>query len=356
MSAAEPARKFTRRIVLLVCACVAICSAASAAEKVDPDKVRVSISPPAIKVMCKAPASFSFTIHNDSRRDLVVALGGDNRNRLGRPNSFSVRVTGAGGKVVPQPEVGPEFGGISWMQKIPSKGKYDVGLYMPHWADIQSAGTYAITVKRILRVQYAPAGGLTDDSLTAIDVEAKGTLEVAPYAAGPMGKLIDKLGAEFLTSHSGSAMRDLANIQDSCVIPYFVKGIESGRYSIQFGSLRALGNYDDAAAFAALKRGMRLSADDIENASTRKVAVQLAVNLRHACAGALSQSPHPGAIAFLLTQRSDPAEAVRITILHVLGDMPPAKALPVLREMATDKSERVRNEAKRYIALLTAKK
>lgn len=350
----------SNRIILVLCGCLALQSTVSADEKVDPGKVRVSLTPKVTTVMLKAPTSFSFTIHNDSHRDLLVRLGGDNRNALGRPNSFKIVVTDSGGKPVAQPDAGGDFGGRSWMHKIPALARHDVQLYLPHWVTFESAGKYSISVKQTLKVIYGPVeGALPDDQLTAIDVKATGQIEVTPYDAKKLRKLIDKLGVELLKPNSDvseAAMRDLSNIHDKRVIPYFIKGIETKRYSIQFGSLRALGRYDGEKAFAALKRGMQLSADDVENVTRRKVANQLAINLRHVSAVALSSAAHPDAIPFLLTRRTDPSEAVRITILHVLGKMEPAKALPLLREMANDHAERVSNEAKRYIGLISAKR
>ena len=346
-------------MILVFCCCLALKAVVAADEKVDPGKVRVSLTPEVTTVMLKAPTWFSFTIHNDADRDLLVQLGGDNRNALGRPNTFKIAVTDPDGKLVAQPDAGGDFGGISWMHKIPARGKHDVKLYLPRWATFETAGKYSISVKRTLKVIYGPVeGALSDDQLAAIDVKAAGQIQVTPYNDKKMGKLIDKLGTKLFKPNSDAseaAMRDLSNIRDERVIPYFIKGIETKRYSIQFGSLRALGQYDDENAFAALKRGMQLSADDVENVTKRKVANQLAINLRHVCAVALSSASHPDAIPFLLTRRTDPSEAVRITILHVLGKMEPAEALPILREMAKDNVERVSNEAKRYIKVLSKK-
>ncbi len=347
------------RVLLLLSVALVLDSNVSAFDDVDSSKIRVALTPGVTSIMFKAPTTLSFTIYNDSDRDLLVELGGNNRNGLGRPDSFKVNVTDANGKPVSQPDAGPSFGGISWMQKIPPHENHEVKLYLPHWGTFESPGTYTISAARTVKAIYGPVeGALPDDQLTSIDVTAKGQIEVTPYDFETMGKLIEKLGGELLDRNSDlseSAMRDLSNIHDERIIPHLLKGVETKRYGIQFGSLRALGHYDDERAFAALQRGMQLSADDVENATRREVADQLAINLRHVSAVALSSSPHPEATQFLLSRRSDPSEAVRITILHVLGRMEPNDALPILREMANDKVERVSTEAQRYIDLLSQK-
>lgn len=93
------------------------------------------------------------------------------------------------------------------------------------------------------------------------------------------------------------------------------------------------------------------ASDMMANATTEKVAGQLADNLRHAAAVALSNSSHPKAKNLLLSMWDDPYYGVRIDVLHVLGKMDTPESLQVLWEMADDNNEIVRNEALRYIAL-----
>jgi HEAT repeat protein len=51
-------------------------------------------------------------------------------------------------------------------------------------------------------------------------------------------------------------------------------------------------------------------------------------------------------------QRHDESENVRLTVLHALVKIPADEALPLLDEMARDRSARVSIEAKRYAGLL----
>jgi len=44
-------------------------------------------------------------------------------------------------------------------------------------------------------------------------------------------------------------------------------------------------------------------------------------------------------VTFLLSKRNDASEAVRITVLHVLGKMKPAEAIPILLEMSHDQAK-----------------
>src|SRR5690606_33185903 len=87
---------------------------------------------------------------------------------------------------------------------------------------------------------------------------------------------------------------------------------------------------------------------DVKN-TTKELANQSAANLRHSVAVALSKSPHPEAIPYLLSKRNDTSEGVRITIVHVLGNLKEEEAVPILTEMTLDKSEMVSKEAKRHL-------
>ena len=97
--------------------------------------------------MLNEPVFLSFEIRNYSPQALCLGVGGDYRNSLGRPDSFTVTVNRADGTAVPQPKaVG--FGGISGCAYIPVAESHIIKLFLPHWALFEETGSYTINVKR----------------------------------------------------------------------------------------------------------------------------------------------------------------------------------------------------------------
>ena len=118
----------------------------------------------------------------------------------------------------------------------------------------------------------------------------------------------------------------------------------------------ALAKFKHDDALRGIKAGLVTQAADMRaHATTDALAGQLADNIRHSAAVALSRSPHPEAMKLLLSLWQDPYYAVRIDVLHALGKMKSAEALELLRKMSTDSNETVRNEALRYLKLRTEK-
>ena len=310
--------------------------------------------------MLGEPAYLSFIVRNHSKQDLQVLVGGDYRNALGRPDSFKVTITNANGKPVSQPDSGPQFGGITGPQKVPANGNYTFKLFLPHWATFDKTGTYSIVTKRTLELsKYTPDRWDSNEKRTDVQAQASTKIEIIPQDKKKLGEIISDLGEAMLGADEDKAelaASTLSYIQDERVIPCFVKALETRSYEQKFTALRALAKFNNDAAFQALKVGMKTRGKDIVNTTTKELANSLAENVRHAAAAALSKSLHPDAIPFLLAQRKDTSEGVRITILHVLGKMKPADAIPLLQEMADDKSKLVSDEAKRYLKSLSAQK
>ncbi len=172
-----------------------------------------------------------------------------------------------------------------------------------------------------------------------------------------MEEVIAALGERLLgppTDETESAGRMLSYIQDERVILHFIKAIETRGYEQKSTALRALAKFKDEAAFAALKRGFETKGQDIGWTTTPEVANQLAENIRITAAAALAQSPHPGAVPFLLSKRHDACQGVRMTVLHLVGKMKAREAIPILRDMTQDESQLVREEAQRYLRLFSS--
>lgn len=69
-----------------------------------------------------------------------MTVGGDYRNRLGRPQAFTVDIVGMDGKKIPQPDAGPTMGGLVSTVEIAAKREYVFRLFLPDWAMFQTPG------------------------------------------------------------------------------------------------------------------------------------------------------------------------------------------------------------------------
>jgi hypothetical protein len=360
-------KRLLRVLVLLLVAAACVCHSmaqerknSQQSEATNTQQIEVSLVSDKPKIMLGEPVYLSFIVQNESDQDLQVVVGGDYRNSLGRPESFSVIVTRDDGKHVPQPDAGMSFGGLIGPQKLPSKGNYVFRLFLSHWATFEEVGNYTIVAKRTLKLRKnSPTRWNFNEPTTDVSAGADTTIEVVPSDRARIGEVIEGLGTTMLAERwdkAEAAADALSYIQDERVIPYFGRAFETNDYELKFKALGALAKFNDDAAFQIIKKGMETKGGDIGNTTTEEVANQLAENIRNAAAFALAKSPHPAAIPLLLSRRNDPSEGVRLTVLHVLGKMKAEEAGPILQEMVRDKNERVSNEAKRYLDLFSSKK
>lgn len=323
-------------------------------------QIEVTLVPDKPTIMLGEPIYLSFVLKNHSEEDLNITVGGDYRNALGRPESFTVTVMGQDGKTVPKPSAGMNFGGLIGPKKLPRNGDYTFRLFLPHWAMFAKPGDYVITAKRILTLRAGPINSWRlSEKGTDVEVQGETNIRVVRPDPREMGKVIRGFGNTMLEkghSDSEAATRALSYIHDDRVIPYFIRAFKTRDSSLKYAALGALSRFEGDAAYRVLKEGIGTQGEDIGNTTSIEVANQVAENIRHAAASALAKSPHPRAIPFLLSKRNDSSEAVRMTILHVLGKMTPKRAIPILQEMSQDQNKRVSDEAKRYIQLLSSKK
>ncbi len=323
-------------------------------------KLEVSLRFDKPEFMLGEPAWFTFEVRNLSDVDLEVMVGGDYRNEVGRPDSFKIKFVGADGKPVPQPTVQMHMGGFTGPQKLAAKGSYDFRLFAPHWATFSEPGIYSVTCARKLDIgrsgeSFKSSGNrIISEPTVPVDAQAKGEVRVVATDLKKFGELIESLGRKIFDGkwdEQEAAMKTLTSLNDERVVPILNKAAASGYTVRMTPALWALGNFKTDEAFEGLKRAMGLTGKDIWNATRLEVAAQSAQGMRHSAAASLARCKHPEAIPFLLTFWNDDSEAVRITILHVLGKMDTVESLALLQEMSHDKSERVSNEAKRYINL-----
>lgn len=332
--------------------------------RVNNHQIEVTLVPDKPAIMLGEPTYISFVVQNHSDVNLAVVVGGDYRNRLGRPESFTVAVTDKDGKNVFQPNAGMSMGGLMGPQKLPAKGNYIFRLFLPNWATFKKTGNYSIFTSRDLQIVEGPLEDWFNTEKTSkIHVQASTHIDVTPYNSKKMGALISNWGDTMLTKenslsqyeNSQSAAHMLSALQDVRTIPYFAKALDTRNYGLMFKSLNALAKFDNKTAFEILKKGMKIQGKDIANTTTTELANQSAGEIRLTAAQALSNSPYPGSIPFLLTQRHDTYVGVRITVVQAAGKLEPETAIPILQEMSNDKDKQVSDEAKRYLKMFAAK-
>lgn len=329
-------------------------------------EIQTRLVPDKTTVMLGEPVYVSFIVDNHSDQDLQVLVGGDYRNGLGRPESFTVTVQGEGNRHVPQPDAGPGFGGLTGPEKIPAGGNYAFRLFLPHWATFQKVGNYTMVASRTLslRKHTSELGNLMEFG-TQVQMRASTKFRVVPLDEAKIGDIIDHLGSamfgtyineseieglddvmvrEYLSKYVNKpteAFRALDYVHDERAIPHFLKALEPNGHGLKSSALHALSKFNNESAFMALQKGLETEG---ENNS-----------IHLAAAWGLIRSPHPEAIPYLLSKRRHPYEGVRMTVLHVLDEMKPEEAIPILMDMVHDESERVSTEAKRYLKLLSKK-
>lgn len=322
-------------------------------------QIEVTLTPEKPTVMLGEPLFLSFKVQNHSDIDLQVLVGGDYRNALGRPNSFTVAVTNADGKSVPQPSAGMSFGGLFGPQKLPAKGNYSFSLFLAHWATIKEPGIYSVVAQRTLRIGKYTGNWDFKDKADNVEAQASTQIEVVPQDKEKMGALISNLGDTIMgvdIDKAEAAAYRLSAINDERVIPIFIKALDRRNYDLKYKSLRALEKYDTDEAFQGLKKGMETQGKDIAGAATPVVAAEVAGLIRNTAAWSLSNSRNPQALPFLISKRHDSEYGVRLRVVQVLNRVPSAQAIPILQEMARDTNKSVSDEAKRYLEMLSEPK
>jgi hypothetical protein len=318
-----------------------------------PWPVEVSLVPEKPVILLGEPTALSFVVRNLSTEDLQILVGGDYENELGRPASFQVRVKRRDGRWVDQPKVGFSRGGLIGPKPLPAGETYVFRLFLPHWATFETHGEYTVSCNRTLQLQKADVGaGFAKTDTTDVVVEAQARINVEPRDPVALGKIINQYGGAMLRAggeqEGDAAVLALAWMDDPRVVPYFARVLAFRSYALKYVALHALGKFATDEAFAALQAGMRTKAADLDSAVSAQ-AIQSAANIRVAAAGALLRCQHRQARDFLIAQRRDEAEGVRIIVLHAAASLPADRAIPIFDEMTNDPSPRVRHEAARYL-------
>ena len=301
--------------------------------------VQIRLNPEKKTVMLGEPLFIAFEVTNLSGEKLGLAVGGDYRNRYGRPDSFLVGVVGPDGKPLPQLDV-IGLGGTTGWDPIEPGATYTVRLFLAHWATIERTGSYHIYVARKMNFTSYVAPH-ADYSLDA-SVDAEFT--VVPADENKMGGVINALGSVMLDSSdpraADSAMA-LASIVDKRTISYFAEAVRKfadfnylaspkHEYTIAARAIGALGKYDDDRALEALRSAM----DSTQEDTRLNVAI------------ALAHSPHKSAVKLLLKMQDDYFHEVRLQVAKRLKTVKTKEAQAALKKLLKDGVTEVREAAK----------
>jgi hypothetical protein len=306
--------------------------------------IQVRLTPDKKTVLLGEPLFVSFEVTNLSGENLCLSVGGDYRNKFGRPERFTVSVSTEDGKELPQfTLIG--LGGLSGCDAIESGATYTVRLFLPHWATIERTGSYRVNVKRAMDFStYEGSGPRKSKYSMEADISAEFTVVAADE--NELGAVINSLGSVMLDISDPRAVDSataLAWIQDKRVISYFAEALRKfgdydfettltyyNEYLISLRSITALAEYDDDRAIDAL-RGMMTSPNE---------TVRLRV------AAAFGDSPHKAGIKLLLKMQDDSNYSVRLQVAQRLKNVKTRESLAALQKLLKDENEQVRKAAK----------
>lgn len=333
-------------LLLLLATSRAITAQADTTNQEAPVQIRLKLDKDTI--MLGEPLFISFGVTNLSGEKLCLDIGGDYRNRFGRPDSFTVSVSRDDGSELPQLPV-INLGGLFGCASIEAGDTYTVRLFLSDWANIERIGSYRINVKRGMSFSsYDPSDAKNKYSMRA-DLNAD--FVVVPPDENTIGGLINSLGSIMLDvsdPRAAESAQALASIQDKRVISYFAEALrkskdsESDFYSrheerIRATAIAALATYDDDRAIDALKGAMNSRIDDT----------------RLAVATAFGHSPHRSAIKLLLKMQDDKYWFVRLRVAQGLDKVKTKESLAALQKLLKDEDEHVRDAAKESLRKTT---
>lgn len=305
--------------------------------------IQVRLKPDKNTIMLGEPLFLAFEVTNISGEQLCIRVGGDYRNKFGRPNRFQVTVKTVDGTELPQLEV-ITLGGLSGCETIEVGDTHTVRLFLPHWATIERTGSYRVNVKNAMSFSsHEPPGGSSKPKYSMLaDVSAE--FAVVRSERNKIGEIINLLGSIMLDSsdpRSTESATALASIHDERVISYFAEALRKFRdddvrslkireINIKERSIAALATYDDDRAIDALQAAMISSSDFT----------------RLDLATAFGNSPHRSAIKLLLKMQDDKYSTVRLSVALALAKVKTKESHAALRKLLKDEVEDVRTAAK----------
>lgn len=310
--------------------------------------LEVTLAPEKAEIMVSEPTYLRVQVRTRSQAALTLQASWMGRNSLGRPENYDIEAIDNNGKVVPVPAPGPQFGGKSWDVVLSHDKDFETRLFLPSWAPFTEPGTYELRFTSTLPVRSSEHA-----EWTQVSVRASVTLQVIADDHVRLGELIEHVATRAKARNSDHEdLRVLTTIQDERVLPHLAALLRSDQYSKRFSAAVALGTWNDQRALDALERASTTRAADfaLDGYTTEELRAQSAAQLRLTVAQALSESPHPDALPLLLRMKSDDYEGVRLTVVHKISKLPPARSKAMLRAFAKDRDPTVAGEAKRYLS------
>ncbi len=293
-------------------------------------------------IMLNEPAYIYLEIANHSPHKLCVSEGGDYRNRLGRPESFTVKVTKEDGTSVPQPEIGLSMGGLSGCSPIPANGNHVTKLLLPHWATFESTGIYDINVSKALHVK-----NYQTKTSNTFEASANLRIEIVPVEQVKLSSLIDSLGNLILDAKSSESARALSQLSyiknqqtferlSSALAKYVNAAPNSSEESICRQLISLLSKYDDDATIEIFSKAMSSSNDQV----------------RSGIADAFSTSTNLQAAKPLTKMYNDSYWFVRLKVAQGLGQRPLDDSISILKTLLADENEDVKKSAQSSLVKL----
>lgn len=328
-------------LFMLLTACFSVTAQVEAPDKEVPIQIR--LNPDKKTIMLGEPLFIAFEVTNLSGEKLCLGVGGDYRNRFGRPERFAVKVRSDDGTELPQIEVVASLGGFIGCDPIQPGETYKVRLFLPHWVTIERPGSYRVNVKRHMgfsNYQDSASTGPKYSFLAEVGTE----FTVVPADENKIGAIINELGSIMLDASDPRATEcatALASIQDPRAITYFAEALrkfsefeisagQNVEYIVSSNSISALATYDDDRAIDALRGAMKSSNQDT----------------RFYVAIAFGDSRHRSARKLLMKMQDDSYHFVRLRVALGLKSIKTPEALAILRKLLRDEDEYVRKAAK----------
>lgn len=303
-------------------------------------------------IMLGEPINVKFQIINLTDEDLHITTGGESRNRLGRPEDYSIIAADDKGKKVRRPDAGGTMGGIVGPELIPARGQWERKLFLPNWAGFRKVGRYRLTCERVCRISKRnPKQFFVHWKYVEVKVRVCASLKVVTPTTEGIGRIIESYGRMLLDKDAWVAIRAarvLAEIHDQRVCSHFLALFKGGtgqdgdceNYEPKREALCAMADFTKEDALEILERGM----------------TEQHVDLRVVTALSLSRNKHPKTRKLLCSMCNDKEPCVRAAVAGALALDGSDEAIHHLREMTRDEVEYVRDKAKRQLEALAKKR
>lgn len=271
-------------------------------------------------------------------------VGGDYRNKYGRPDSYTVKATRSDGLIAKHENV-IGFGGLSGSQLVTSDKPLTTRLFLPHWVEFEKPGKYFITVSKSLSVKRHSAVKGVDNPSKNISTSVGIELEVLAKDSSLISKLIDDWGIILLDKlhpKNKDATLMLDNFKDAQTKKYFIRALESFTpdetdfFSFEGKQLiHALAYFDD---------------DIVMDAFADKIASKNG-DIRYAIAASLTRSSHPRSFSILIALQDDENNSVRLRVAQKFSKIKTEEVMSLMEKYLNDKYLYVRQIAQEYIGV-----